>query len=326
MDQDDTTLTSKPCKDNLSKNIAQWALNHNIKHTALSVLLKILHDNVENCECPRDARTLLKTPKSLNTIQPITHISGGDFCYFSIACGIEQSLSKMPVQENMQIKFQLNVDGIPLFKSSNSQFWPILGLVTDPIRSTPFIIGLFYEMTKPKDLNFLNEFITEYENLKNNGIAIKNTIAKINLSAIVCDAPARAMIKNVKLNCGYYSCERCCQRGVYDGKMTFPELNATLRTDSSFEAKTDENHHTGSTPLSGHGLKLVSNVVLDYMHLVCLRVTRRLIFLWFSGPLPSRQEHHILSLISNQLIKMKLNTVLEFARKPRALNEFKRWN
>ena len=87
--------------------------------------------------------------------------------------------------------------------------------------------------------------------------------------------------------------------------MTFPDCNATLRTDASFDEMLDEDHHLGPTPLAGKGLCLVSKFVLDYMHLVCLGVMRRLILLWMSGPLSCRQGSSVITSISAKLMEFK---------------------
>lgn len=48
------------------------------------------------------------------------------------------------------VKVQFNIDGLPLFKSSNAQFWPILAVITNctvfgvlKACSEPFIVSLF---------------------------------------------------------------------------------------------------------------------------------------------------------------------------------------
>ena len=178
---------------------------------------------------------------------------------------------------------------------------------------------------KPTNLDFMKSFINEYEELKESGYEYNGNSIKFDISAFVCDAPARSFLKNVKQHSGYSSCERCTQRGVWEGKITFPDCNATLRTDASFDDMLDEDHHLGSTPLAGKGLCLVSKFVLDYMHLVCLGVMRRLILLWMSGPLSCRQGSSVITSISAKLVEFKQFIPIEFARRPRSLNEFKRW-
>ena len=67
--------------------------------------------------------------------------------------------------------------------------------------------------------------------------------------------------------------------------MTFPEYDASARTDKHFQCTLSEEHHTSISPLLELGVGRVSQFPLDYMHLVCLRVQRRLIILWQNGPL-----------------------------------------
>ena len=70
---------------------------------------------------------------------------------------------------------------------------------------------------------------------------------------------------------------------------------------------------------------MVSQFPLDYMHLVCLGVVRRLLNLWLRGPLKSRLSAKVVDSISSQLVKMRPNIPVEFARKPRSLREVDRW-
>ena len=76
-------------------------------------------------------------------------------------------------------------------------------------------------------------------------------IFTISISSMICDAPARALIKIVKQFSGYHGCDKCSQNGVWEGKMTYPELGAQLRSDSDFEQMRDEDHHKRPSPLTG---------------------------------------------------------------------------
>lgn len=61
--------------------------------------------------------------------------------------------------------------------------------------------------------------------------------------------------------------------------MTFPETNASFRTDQSFAQQLDEDHHLNTSPLSRTFIGMVSQSPLDYMHLVCFGVMKRLLLL-----------------------------------------------
>lgn len=123
----------------------------------------------------------------------------------------------MQTAENFENKLDIsNIDGLPLFNSSNLQFWPILGLVKN-FKSNPFAIGIFCGRSKPQPLElFLEDFIDELLYLLQEGIEI-NTFKRyyIGIHSFVCDAPARAFIKCIKSLTGYSCCKKCVIRGQY---------------------------------------------------------------------------------------------------------------
>lgn len=68
-----------------------------------------------------------------------------------------------------------------------------------------------------------------------------------------------------------------------------------MSTDETFRNMVYEEHQVDVSPLNKLGVGLVSSFVLDYMHLVCLGVMRKLIYLWLKGPLRCRQSVKILT-------------------------------
>lgn len=143
-----------------------------------------------------------------------------------------------------------------------------------------------------------------------------------------CDAPARAFVLQIKGHNGYSSCTKCIIEGSYiNGKMCFPETNAQLRTDKDFRLRKDENYHVGhSAILKLPDFDLVNNIPLDYMHLVCLRVMRKLLYMWLFGKLGVRLQHRKVEAISLQLEnELKLYMPCKFVRKPRSLALVKLW-
>lgn len=97
---------------------------------------------------------------------------------------------------------------------------------------------------------------------------------------------------NVKGHGGYSSCSKCTVVGEHKrNRMYFNELAAPKRTDNDFKDKKDEDYHVGLTVLENiSNLGLVTNVPLDYMHLVCLGVVRKLLYLWVGGDLRVRLQ------------------------------------
>lgn len=176
--------------------------------------------------------------------------------------------------------------------------------------SNVFLIGLYSGLTKPSSVNeYLNEFVQDMKDAAQKGLDCNDKHYKIALpDAFVCDAPARAFIKCIKGHTGYRACERCTPKGVYtDGKMTFPEMTAAPRTDSQVDEMVDEGHHNGVSPLKELGIGLVSHFVLDYMHLVCLGIVRKLIYLWIKGPLKCRVSATLLKIISKHMVSIRQN-------------------
>jgi len=73
-------------------------------------------------------------------------------------------------------------------------------------------------------------------------------------------------------------------------------------------------------------LDMVRSFPLDYMHLVLLGATRKLIHLWMSkGPVTVRLHSTQIAKISELLLTLRQFIPTEFARKPRPLEDICRW-
>lgn len=100
-----------------------------------------------------------------------------------------------------------------------------------------YVIGLYYGEGKPKNANeFLKLFVDEAIALTNNGINYEGQLIKIEIKAIICDAPAKSFILCVKGHTGYDSCTKCLIEGEnIEGRVCFPyTFNIMLRTDEKF--------------------------------------------------------------------------------------------
>lgn len=71
--------------------------------------------------------------------------------------------------------------------------------------------------------------------LINNGIFLYEKLYNIKIIQILCDAPAKSFILNVKGHNGYFSCTKCIIEGEYrNGRICFTDIHAAKRTNNDF--------------------------------------------------------------------------------------------
>lgn len=231
----------------LPKLLAEWAITFNISLSALGTLLGLLVPY--HPQLPIDPRTLLHTPRST----AVKQLADGETdCHIGIAHSLKLILDESAISNfanESVLKIQLNIDGLPIFKSSGLQLWPILGILKGICDSKPFTIGVYAGNKKPTCMNnYLDEFIKEASELERSGIDIHGRVFHVEIHSIVCDAPARSLIKGTKGHTAYYGCDRCKQRGEWRGKMTYPETDAPLRSNTAFDEMLDREHHREKSP------------------------------------------------------------------------------
>ena len=302
------------------EELASWATKHHCCRGPINELLQILRKQ-GHC-LPKDSRTLLTTPTKVTTLEKC----GGQYIYLGIEHGVRQVLSNYPslIEKMESIDLMINVDGLPLFKSSNSQFWPILGSFDG---FHVFVIALFYGESKPNSVDeYLNDFLEELEKLKLNGIQFNSQKLSLDIKCFLCDAPARSSLKCIVGHTGYYACERCLIKGVWNGRVVFNfHESCSLRTDEEFAELEYPNHQKRMSPLTNHGISCVKRFPLDYMRLVCLGVVKRWLNFLKSGPKECKLSASQILQISESLMSLHGSMLSEFARQPRSLLELDRW-
>lgn len=107
--------------------------------------------------------------------------------------------------------------------------------------------------------------------------------------------------------------------------MCFLEMNANLRNDLDFKNRNQEEHHIMTSILEKLDVGMVSKLHLDYMHLVCLGVMKKLMMLWTEGPLDVRLSNKLILRINERLVDAENTRPCEFARNIRNVESFKRW-
>ena len=311
------------CDDtDLEHGLIAWVNEFKIVHNAVDRLLRLLQH--AGHRVPLTARSLLKTVKTV----PTSVKSNMDYVYFDTEKQLQKFVHQLPSDSRnilKELEISLNIDGLPLFKSSSTSFWPVLCAVQNVYPPKVFPLALASGEGKPSDLDFLTDVVTDLKKLLIAGLQIDNRTVKIRLRCIVCDAPARSMVRAVKLYSGYEGCDKCVQRGEFRGRMTYPELTSDLRSDENFRGCIYPGHHNGTTPFCELPIDLVKTFPIDYMHQSCLGVTRKLLLTWMRGKKEVRLSAAQICEINGRLLSMKRFIPNTFSRLPRSLDEVDRW-
>ena len=111
--------------------LASWVNKYNCIRDCTNDLLKILREREH--DLPKDCRILLSTTRVVDYNQKC----GGSYLYLGIKNGIINVMESFQQQE---VLLDVNIDGLPLSKSSKLQPWPILGSFYE---SNVFVTALF---------------------------------------------------------------------------------------------------------------------------------------------------------------------------------------
>jgi len=319
--------------ESMLKALAQWAVSHNITNVALSALLKCLKSHKCFDKIPIDARTILKTNSNNNSTH-IQLVQPGNYYHFGISNELNKISKFLNISEDT-ININIGIDGLPISKSSGSTFWPILGSIENLTSSTyVFLIGLYWGLEKPLDSNsYLNDLVNELKELSTIGISTPYGKKFVTVNCICCDVPAKSFILKTKGHTGFASCSRCFIDGVRIGSRTcFPGTRFIKKTHTDFINRTHEEHHvTDSISILTNvpHIDMVYNFSLDYMHLVCLGVVKKLILLWLgnlkNAPLSVRLQSRSVHVISSNHLSLRPFITNDFSRYPRSLSDVSRW-
>lgn len=131
----------------MRQNLAVWAVKNQIKRSALNELLLLLRSQQQlKCsDLPTDGRSLINTPRS-SSIDDLGN--NGKYWHYGVKKALKDLLSsRQKIAEKYSIN--VNIDGLPLFRSSLSSFWPILIQIHELRDSTsPLIIGIYNGKSK----------------------------------------------------------------------------------------------------------------------------------------------------------------------------------
>lgn len=214
------------------------------------------------------------------------------------------------------------------------QLWPILASVQKCFHCYSLLYvftGIYCGKEKPASANnFFEDLVEEAKILCSDGIIFNGRHFPCYIFQLICDTPAKSFALSVISHTGYRSCTKCTVEGDYiKNRICFPRFGAPQRTDKDFKNKTDESYHKDGITcnlLEIPNFGPVTNVPEDYMHLVCLGVTRKSLNLWLYGDLKYRLRLLIQQQISARLENELLPCLpIEFERKPKSLRYARMW-
>lgn len=244
-----------------------------------------------------DSRTLKEKPRDINTSAKC----GREFIYLGLKKALHKYSEKFDHDED-NVKLAINIDGIPLFKSSSMQLW---------LYSYIAISSCFFcENQKPDPVDdYLEEFLLDLVELRKDGYKYNRKTLNVELHFFACDAPPRVALKCIVGHTGYDACERCNIKGNWvSSGVTFDEAgDFEMRTHEGFTNKSYSSHQKKESPLIQRNICCIISFVLDYMHLVCLGVTRRILNFLRKGPAVSCLSHAKLALVSEHLVSLRGN-------------------
>ncbi|XP_043476303.1 uncharacterized protein LOC122507574 [Leptopilina heterotoma] len=338
-DEEEEEKDEKHNKNNKFKSaLCQWALLYNIPLIALTALLLLLLTFTDYV-LPRTARTLLKTP--INTKTTILS-DDGEYLHLGLLRALQAILKTQKskgINKN-NLNLYINIDGLPIYKSSKKSLWLIF--CSEVNSKSVYLIGAYFGEHHPANSNeFLSEFVKEAKIFCESGIIFEGRRITVNIYGLICNAPAKSLVLKVKGHTGYHCCPKCKIKG--DGilpeqigknkkkkrRVCFPGLGPfSKRTDLEFASNVylgtyQQGEATVLTQIPRFGA--VSNVPIDYMHLVLLGIMKKLILLWLTGPTKVRLSSSDIDKISINLIELKKSQPSEFARRPRSLRDVKYW-
>lgn len=119
----------------------------------------------------------------------------GEFYYFGlkekinsfiISCENHKAIEKV---QNLVILLDFNIDGLPLYKSKNRSFWPILCRcsIQHLIKGSPFPVAIYYGSKKPPLEEYLQKFVNEMLEIQSHDFILNENTVPVKINSFCCD-------------------------------------------------------------------------------------------------------------------------------------------
>ncbi|KAK3912495.1 hypothetical protein KUF71_022066 [Frankliniella fusca] len=221
----------------------------------------------------------------------------------------EYARLKTDFPNKYDISLLWNFDGFAPQKSNCHEIWPILFTICEvaPQERSYFtmVAGLWHNKHKPTINAYLIPFTKHLQDLVKNGVTWthprtgKSFVSKVIAPVLSVDAPARAMAQNLHYHRGEFSCTICEIKGEtlrlgrrsHKQIFPFPEVPDPIRTQESMKNYAAQSIEDNVIVKGVKGPSILDSIpycdssksiVLDYLHLVLLGITRQFFILWFT--------------------------------------------
>lgn len=102
--------------------------------------------------------------------------SGMQYIHLSLQKQLSDTLEQYPHEDELS----LNVDGLPLFKSSGNSMWPVLCAVQlQPVKIFPLVLS--FGERKPQNLDFLEEVVADLNAVMCNGLLFRGKMIQVKI-------------------------------------------------------------------------------------------------------------------------------------------------
>lgn len=255
-------LTKSYSDDSFKTNLGKCLVNNNVNHNQCNPLLEVLRTHPKLEFLPKDARSLLHTPRGKIIVK---QIPPGEYIHLGLEFGIQALLQK--IQENSipeVLIIDFSTDGAEINKTT--QVWPIQFEIINVPNTKPEIAGVYVGRAKAEHAKDLFEdFVAEFNSLaKKGGVQFNNKLVPIKLRCFIADAPARAYVLNHVTHVGEFLCSQCKVQGVrHEGSMRFSGGGHQLRTSKEYREYCDKKHHEGQSALHDLPFDPVTQVPME---------------------------------------------------------------
>ncbi|XP_069109923.1 uncharacterized protein [Argopecten irradians] len=248
------------------------------------------------------------------------------------------------LKESNNLTAIFNTDGVNLYSSSKTELWPIylaLNELSPPkrfSRENILLVGMWQGKGKPPFHEYFKIFSDYMNTLYTSGVEVSidnvKILVKLKIVCGVMDLPAKAELLNMSYFNGQYPCISCEEDGktVKQGKGNAKCLPYKIQGNRSMQRMHElvlENMRSGCPNNRSKGFKgesglsyltdfdLVQGIVPDYMHGVCLGVTKAIMCKWFS-PKEKSKEYFIGDHIE------EVSTRMQFLKPPHSIERLPR--